>query len=55
MSRNNSKARESILEDTKEREPESAQFLLLEPRVKGEEFAQPSKEIAGAKGMDAVL
>ena len=38
-----------------EREPESAQFLLFEPRVEGEEFAQPSKEIAGAKGMDAVL
>ena len=38
-----------------EREPESAQFLLFEPRVEGEEFAQPSKEIEGAKGMDAVL
>ena len=39
----------------KEREPESAQFLLFEPSVKGEEFAQSSEEIAGAKGMDAVL
>ena len=38
-----------------EREPGSSQFLLFEPRVEGEEFAQPSKEIAGAKGMDAVL
>ena len=38
-----------------EREPESAQFLLFEPRVEGEEFAQSSEEIAGAKGMDAVL
>ena len=38
-----------------EREPESSQFLLFEPRVEGKEFAQSSEEIAGAKGMDAVL
>ena len=38
-----------------EREPESAQFLLFEPRVEGEEFAQSNEEIAGAKGIDAVL
>ena len=38
-----------------EREPESSQFLLFEPRVEGEVFAQSSEEIAGAKGMDAIL
>ena len=38
-----------------EREPESSQFLLFEPRVEGEEFAQSSEEIAGAKGMDVIL
>ena len=57
VSRINTKARESILEEdlAKNVSLESAQFLLFEPRVEGEEFAQPSEEIAGAKGMDAVL
>ena len=35
--------------------PESSQFLLFEPRVEGEEFSKSSKEIAGAKGVDAIL
>ena len=55
MSRNITKARESGGTLGEECEPESAQFLLFEPRVEGEEFAPPSKEIAAAKGMDAVL
>ena len=38
-----------------ELEPQSSQFLLFESRVEGEEFAQSSEEIAGAKGMDVIL
>ena len=34
---------------------ESSQFLLFEPRVEGEELTESSEEIAGAKGVDAIL
>ena len=58
VSRNNTKARESILEEDLAKNVSLSlhnSFCLFEPRVEGEEFAQSSEEIAGAKGMDAVL
>ena len=57
VSRDNTKARESILEEdlAKKRDPELTSILLPEQGVQGKIASKPFKKILRAKGMDAGL
>ena len=57
VSRDNTKARESILEEDLAKNVSLSlhNSFCFEPGIESEGSAQPSKEIAGAKGTDAIL